>query len=159
MKCLKTATADARGGNTERRVRRYPGFVVAGLAIYAFGTGNAIPVGMETTTKSNEALISYLSHAVESACKEQVAFAEVATKDVEGALRWRAEDALIAVFTRRHAQTALDQVKLGRDVLLVYENLVDRLLTLASAHNNDSDNIAEQRAVAVLARSLKEWVS
>lgn len=51
-------------------------------------------------------------------------------------LQWRADGALVAVFTERHAKTALEQVKLGRDLLPIYENLIDRLTLLASGHGN-----------------------
>lgn len=110
------------------------------------------------TKKDNgdEALIAYLTHAVESARKEQVAFGETAGKDVESALQWRAEGALVAVFTERHAKTALEQVKLGRELRPIYENLIDRLTLLACGHSGAQ---AELRAIAVLARSLKEWIS
>ena len=101
------------------------------------------------------ALIAYLSHAVELSRKEQVAFVEAA-KDVESALQWRAEGALVAVFTERHAKIALDQVNLGRDLLPIYENLIDRLTLLASGHNNTQ---SEMRAIATLARSLKEFLA
>ena len=101
------------------------------------------------------ALIAYLAHAVELARKEQLAFIEAA-KDVESALQWRADGALVAVFTERHAKTALDQVNLGRDLLPIYENLIDRLTLLASGHNNTQ---SEMRAIAMLARSLKEFLS
>jgi hypothetical protein len=105
--------------------------------------------------KDNAALVAFLAHMVESARKEQLGFGEAAAKDVESALQWRAEGALVAVFTERHAKTALDQAKLGRDLLPIYENLIDRLTLLASGYNNTG---AEVRAVAVLARSLKEWL-
>jgi len=107
-----------------------------------------------STTNKQDALLAFLSHTVESARKEQLAFGETASKDVESALQWRAEGAYVAVFTERHAKTALEQVKLGRSLLPIYENLIDRLLLLASGHNTQ----AEVRAVAVLARSLKEWL-
>jgi hypothetical protein len=105
--------------------------------------------------KDNAALVAFLTHMVESAKKEQLGFGEAVAKDVESALQWRAEGALVAVFTERHAKTALDQIKLGRDLLPIYENLIDRLTLLASGHNNTG---AEVRAIAVLARSLKEWL-
>jgi len=108
-----------------------------------------------TTAPNNDALIAYLNHAVESARKEQAAFGETAAKDVESALQWRAEGALVAVFTERHAKTALEQAKLGRDLLPIYENLIDRLTMLASGHSTSQ---SEMRAIAVLARSLKEWL-
>ncbi len=78
----------------------------------------------------NESLIAYLNHAIESARKEQALFGETAGKDVESALTWRADGALVAVFTERHARTALEQVKLGRALGPVYENLIDRLVML-----------------------------
>ena len=106
-------------------------------------------------SNDNSALLAYLTHAVESAHKEQRAFGETAVKSVESALQWRAEGALVAVFTERYARTALEQVKLGRDLGPIYENLIDRLTMLASGHNNAQ---AEMRAIAVLARSLKEWL-
>ena len=105
---------------------------------------------------NNSALLAYLTHAVESAHKEQLAFGEAAVKSVESALQWRAEGALVAVFIERHARTDLEQVKLGRDLGPIYENLIDRLTLLASGHNNAQ---AEMRAIAVLARALKEWLS
>lgn len=108
-----------------------------------------------TTALNNDALIAYLNHAVESARKEQAAFGETAAKDVESALQWRAEGALVAVFTERYARTTLEQAKLGRDLAPIYENLIDRLTMLASGHSSVQ---AEMRAIAVLARSLKEWL-
>ena len=110
---------------------------------------------MRSNNKDQAALIAYLSHAVESAHKEQVAFGESASKDVESALQWHAEGALVAVFTERHTKTALEQVKLGRDLLPVYENLINRLVLLASWQHN----AAELRAIARLATRLKEWLS
>ena len=104
---------------------------------------------------NHAALIAYLTHAVELARKEQIAFTEAA-KDVESALQWRADGALVAVFTERHAKIALDQVNLGRDLLPIYENLIDRLTLLASGHNNTQ---SEMRAIAMLARSLKEFLA
>lgn len=108
------------------------------------------------TNTNNDALLAYLTHTVESARKEQVAFGETATKDVESALQWRADGALVAVFTERYAQTALEQVKLGRDLRPIYDNLIDRLTMLASGH---SDVQAEMRAIAVLSRALKDWLA
>lgn len=105
---------------------------------------------------SNAALLAYLTHEVESARKEQAAFGESAAKDVESALQWRADGALVAVFTERHAKTTLEQLKLGRELLPIYENLIDRLTLLASGHNSTQ---AEVRALATLVRSLKEWLS
>jgi len=110
---------------------------------------------MKTSSKSNDALIAFLTHAITSARAEQTAFGESATKDVESALQWRAEGALVAVFTERHATSALDQLKLGRDLAAIYENLIDRLTLLASGHNGVQ---AETRAIATLARSLKDWL-
>lgn len=107
------------------------------------------------TPETKTPLIAFLTHAIESARKEQAAFGETAAKDVESALQWRADGALAAVFTERHARTALEQVKLGRELLPVYENLIDRLTMLASGHSASS---AEMRAIATLARSLKEWL-
>ena len=109
---------------------------------------------MKSENKDQAALLAYLGHMVESARKEQTAFSEAA-KDVESALHWRADGALVAVFTERHAKIALDQAKLGRDLQPIYENLIDRLVLLASGHNNVQ---AEMRAIALLARSLKEWL-
>lgn len=108
-----------------------------------------------STKKEHAALIAFLNHTVESARKEQTAFGETATKDVESALQWRADGALMAVFTERHAKIALEQAKLGRDLLPIYENLIDRLTMLASGHSSSQ---AEMRAIAVLARALKEWL-
>ena len=106
--------------------------------------------------ENQDALTAYLAHAVESARKEQTVFGEAAARDVENALQWKAEGALVAVFTERHAGTALEQVKLGRDLLPIYENLIDRLTLLASGHNNTQ---SEMRAIAMLAQSLKEFLS
>ncbi len=61
----------------------------------------------------------------------------------------------VAVFTERHARTALEQAKLGRDLAPIYENLIDRLTMLASGHSSSQ---AEMRAIGVLARALKEWL-
>ena len=105
--------------------------------------------------ENQTALIAFLTHAIESARKEQAAFGESAAKDVESALQWRADGALTAVFTERYARTAVEQVKLGRELRPVYENLIDRLTMLASGHNN---NQVEMRAIATLARGLKEWL-
>jgi hypothetical protein len=113
-------------------------------------------VTTSSTSKSQDALIAFLNHTVESARKEQAAFGETAAKDVESALQWRADGALVAVFTERHAKTALEQAKLGRDLLPIYENLIDRLTMLASGYSGSQ---AEMRAIAVLARALKEWLS
>jgi hypothetical protein len=107
------------------------------------------------TPESKTPLIAFLDHAIESAIKEQDAFGESAAKDVESALQWRADGALVAVFTERHARTARDQVKLGRELLPIYENLIDRLTLLASSHNAAT---AEVRAIATLVRALKEWL-
>ena len=104
----------------------------------------------------HDALIAFLIHAVDSARKEQLAFGESAAKDVESALQWRADGALAAVFTERYAKTALEQAKLGRDLRPIYENLIDRLTMLASGHSNVQ---AEMRAIAVLARALKDWLA
>lgn len=167
MKCLKPATDRDRCVKLPIRVQSYPGFAIASLAPAAVGTRDAIPVRMTMTKKSEKsgeksaekldqaALLAFLNHTVESARKEQIGFAEFAAKDVEGALQWRADGALIAVFTERHARTALEHLKLGLDLLPIYENLIDRLTLLASGQNAQ----AEIRAIAVLARSLKEWVS
>jgi hypothetical protein len=111
-------------------------------------------IGM-ATTNTQASLIAFLAHTIESAQKEQLAFGETASKDVESALQWRAEGAYVAVYTARHAKAALDQVKLGRDLRPIYDNLIDRLLLLASGSNTQ----AEVRAIAALARSLKDWLS
>ena len=110
---------------------------------------------MAKQASNQAALIAYLTHAVESARQEQTVFGEAAARDVENALQWKAEGALVAVFTERHAGTALEQVKLGRDLLPIYENLIDRLTLLASGYSNTQ---AEIRAIATLARSLKEFL-
>ena len=111
---------------------------------------------MKTKQADNQAaLIEFLTHEIESAIKEQAAFSEIAANDVESALQWRAAGALAAVFTERYARTAREQVKLGRELRPVYENLIDRLTMLASGHSASS---AEMRAIATLARSLKEWL-
>lgn len=107
-----------------------------------------------TKKSENAALLAYLTHAVVSAQKDQAVFGEAAARDVENALQ-KAEGALVAVFTERHARTALEQVKLGRDLLPIYENLIDRLTLLASGYSNTQ---AEIRAIATLARSLKEFL-
>lgn len=112
---------------------------------------------MSAAKKSDGGVVAYLSHEIESARKEQVAFGESAVKDAESALQWRAEGALVAVFTERHARTALEQVKLGRDLQPIYENLIDRLLILACGYSSSSQ--AEIRAVAGLAKNLKGWLS
>ena len=106
-------------------------------------------------SKNEAALIAFLTHAIESAIQETDAFGESAAKDVESALQWRADGALAAVFTERYARTVREQVKLGRELRPVYENLIDRLTMLASGHSASS---AEMRAIATLARSLKEWL-
>ena len=112
-----------------------------------------------TTTPSkpfdNDALLAYVSHAISSARKELAAFAETAAKDVESAIAWRSEGALTAVFTERHAKTVLDQLNLGRDLRPIYDNLIDRLVMLACGGH---DVGAEMRAIATLAKSLKEWL-
>lgn len=103
----------------------------------------------------DKGLLAYVTHAIESARKEQTAFAEVAAKDVESALSWRAEGALVAVFMEKHAKTVLDQLTLGRDLQPIYENLIDRLVLLASGSH---DVRAEMRAIAEIAKSLKGWL-
>lgn len=108
-----------------------------------------------STKQPDEALIAFLNHTIESARKEQIAFGETAAKDVESALQWRAEGARVAVFTERYAKTVLEQAKLGRPLVPIYENLIDRLTMLASGHSTAQ---AEMRAIAVLARTLKEWL-
>ena len=104
---------------------------------------------------NHAALIAYLAHEVDAAREEQNAFGEASARDVENALQWKADGALVAVFTERHAKIALDQVNLGRDLLPIYENLIDRLTLLASGYSNTQ---AEVRAIATLARSLKEFL-
>ena len=111
---------------------------------------------MQKPESNHDALIAFLNHTIESARKEQAAFSETAAKDVESALQWQADAALVAVFTERYARTALEQAKLGRDLLPIYENLIDRLTMLASGHNHAQ---AKMRAIATLARALKEWLS
>lgn len=106
-------------------------------------------------TKVDNGLIAYVTYAIVSARKEQAAFAEIAAKDVESALSWRAEGALVAVFTEKHAGTVLDQLTLGRDLRPIYENLIDRLVLLASGSH---DVRAEMRAIATIAKSLKGWL-
>lgn len=108
-----------------------------------------------SSKKGHDALLAFLNHTIESARKEQVAFGETAAKDVESALQWRADGALVAVFTERHAKIALEQVKFGRALQLIYENLIERLTMLASGHSSSQ---AEMRGIAVLARALKEWL-
>ena len=108
-----------------------------------------------TKAPSRESLLMFVTHAIETARKEQIAFGEVATKDVENALTWHAERAFVAVFTERHGRTVLDQLTAGRDLRPIYENLIDRLVLLACGH----DVRAEMRAIADLAKSLKGWLS
>lgn len=107
-------------------------------------------------TKDNAALIAFLTHTVESAKKEQAGFSEAAATDIKSALQWRAEGALVASFTEHHGKIALELAKHGQELLPIYENLIDRLTMLASGNNSTG---AEVRAIAVLARSLKEWLS
>src|SRR5205814_10396964 len=63
---------------------------------------------VKTEKADQDALLAYLGHEVEAARKEQAAFGETAAKDVESALQWRADGALVAVFTERHAKIALE---------------------------------------------------
>ena len=111
---------------------------------------------MAKQASNQEALLAYLAHEVDSARKEQAAFGEAAAKSVESALHWKAEGALMAVFTERHAQATLEHLKLNRYLLPAYENLIDRLTLLASGNNSTQ---AEVRAIATLVRSLKEFLS
>jgi hypothetical protein len=106
-------------------------------------------------TRIDAGLLAYVTHAIESARKEQAAFVESTAKSVESAITWRAEGALVAVFTEKYALTALDQLRLGRDLRPIYENLVDRLVLLASGHQDVRE---EMRAIAALAKSLKDWI-
>ncbi len=99
-------------------------------------------------------LLAYLEHAIKSAGTDQAAFVEAVAKDVESAMTWRSARALDAVFTERHARSALEQLKLGRGLPSIYENLIDRLLMLAQDHGTS----AETRAIAGLAAHLKEWL-
>jgi len=102
----------------------------------------------------NAALLAYLAHAVESARKEQIGFGERAAKDVANAIQWHADGALRATFTENYAKTTLAMIKSGQDLRLVYDNLIDRLTVIASGDSM----IAETRALAVFARSLKDWL-
>jgi hypothetical protein len=104
--------------------------------------------------KKQSVVLTYLEHAIESAIKEQAAFGEAAVKDIESAMMWRAEGALVAVFTERHARTVREHLKLGRDLAPIYANLIDRLLLLAQGLGGS----AESRAIAGLAKNLKEWL-
>ena len=109
----------------------------------------------DSTTDGTKGLLAYVNHAIASACKEQVAFAENAAKDVESALSWRAEGALVAVFTEKHARTVHEQLTLGLELRPIYENLLDRLVLLAKGSH---DVRAEMRAIAVLVDALKGWL-
>lgn len=106
-------------------------------------------------SKRHEDLIAFLTHTIESAKKEQAGFGEAAAQDVKSAIQWRAEGALVAWFTEHYGKIALELVKHGQDLLPIYENLIDALTMLASGN---SGNGAEIRAIAVLARALKDWL-
>jgi len=112
---------------------------------------------MTKTADNQAALLAFLAHTAESACKEQIAFCELA-KDVanlENAIGWRAKGALHALYTERHANAVLTMLSRG-DVGLrpIYDSLIDRLTVLASSDNNPD----EMRALAVFLRSLKDWL-
>ena len=111
---------------------------------------------MTKQASNQEALLAYLAHEVESARREQVAFSEAVVKNIENVLHWKAEGALTAVFTERHAQSTLEQIKLGHGLPLIYENLIDRLTLLASGHNSTQPEV---RAIAMLLRALKDFLS
>jgi hypothetical protein len=112
-------------------------------------------VSIDKGPRTARGLLAFVEHAIESAHTEQAAFAEAAASDVEHAISWSAEGALVAVFTERHAKTVLDQLKLGRDLQPIYQNLIDRLVMLACGSHQVQ---AEMRAIANLAKSLKGWL-
>lgn len=105
--------------------------------------------------KSNAALLKYLEHEVDSADKTLAAFAQRASSDVEGALSWSADGAYVAVFTKRHATALLEQVKHGFELRVIYDNLLDRLVTLARGQHTQR---AEMQAIGQIAQSLKDWL-
>lgn len=100
-------------------------------------------------------LLMFLAHMRTTARAQQADFGVRVTKDVETALKWNAEGALMAVFTTRYVTDVLERIQAGDALDAIYATLVDRLMFVASEANATP---AELRALGQLGRALRQWM-
>lgn len=115
---------------------------------------------------TQQALIAFLTSVINSADADQRRFVERAGESVENALVWSADNALLAVYSKRYASQTLALIQAAQDpssgsaifpdrLRSVFDNLIDRLITLASSSSSPA---AETQALARLIGSLRDWL-